>query len=209
MTSRAERKRRKRTRISLAGGEVATARPPQGYRRDLQPAEDARETALQARLRHLGRKDSPDNRKAMSDPLWGCGVGIRLASSDMAPETRADLWQAVQHIRRTWAAYNRAIGAPPRHAQCLRILAPVDNQTSEDARTDTRTEAERDRQAVSAYMTLQGWLDYVDRPARSATIASVVDDIRVTNWPGILRALECVSEGIKGKRITVRIDTTP
>jgi hypothetical protein len=121
-------------------------------------------------------------------------------------DERADLWQAVCHIRRVWVAYDRAIGAPSRHAQCLRILAPVDAMTTEGATFDDRPEEERHRAAIGAYMAVQGWLGHVDNAARSATVIAVVDDAGLPNWQGIVRALRCVSEGIKGQRVTPRLD---
>jgi hypothetical protein len=203
MTSIAERRRRKKARITLPGGAEVPQPATQGRRTDLE-ARPAPETAITARLRISGMDDTPANRKAVSDALMGCAVGRRIRSD--APATRqSDLWQAVQHIRRVWIAYDRAIGAPNRHAQCLRILAPSEVFTTESFTHDDREPAERDRAAIRAWMTLQGWLDYVDRPARSATIAAVVDDQPITNWTGILATLECVNEGIKGQRITLRI----
>jgi hypothetical protein len=203
MTSVAEKRRRKKAaKITLPGGAEIPQRATQGRRTDLE-ARPAPETAITARLRISGMSDTPENRKAASDALMGCSVGRRLFAEIQHPK-RADLWQAVQHMRRVWAAYDRAIGAPNRHAQCLRILAPSETMTTDGFIFDDRAPADRDRAAVSAWMTLQGWLDYVDRPARSATIAAVVDDQAITNWSGILATLECVNEGIKGLKIMPR-----
>lgn len=206
MTSKAQRRIRKRNRsISLSGGVTVDVPAKQGRRVDVEDARSATETAIQARIRLCGVADSPEARKAAEDPLSGCAVGRALLRDDMPRDHRADLWQAVQHIRRVWVAYDRAIGAPSRHAQCLRILAPTEAMTTEGITFDDRSQEERDRSAVSAFMAVQGWLGYVDNAARSATIIAVVDDAGLPNWPGIKRALECVSEGIKGKRITPRV----
>ena len=72
---------------------------------------------------------------------------------------------------------------------------------------DLRTPEERDRQAVSAYMALRGWLGYVDGHAQSAAILAVIDepDTAIKHWPAIRRALLCVVDGIKGQPITPRI----
>lgn len=195
MTSKAERKRRKRKTITLPMGEVAPCPPRQGRRTDILP--DAMNETLQVRARMADCELSD-----AKSPLAGCDVGRKLLP--LASDLRSDLWQAVCHMRRVWVAYDRAIGAPSRHAQCLRILAPADTMTTEGSIFDDRPQAERDRAAVSAYMTLQGWLDYVDRPARSAAIIAIIDDAGVTNWPGIMRVLHCVSEGVKGQRVTPR-----
>jgi hypothetical protein len=124
-------------------------------------------------------------------------------------DRRADLWQAVMHMRGVWTAYNLAIGAPPRHAQGSHILAPTEAMTTESAPVDDRTPEERARAAVSAWMRLHGWLGHVDAAAQSATIIAVVDETGITNWPGILRALECVSEGVRGETVKVRMGMAP
>lgn len=206
MTSKAQRRIRKRNRsITLAGGVTVDVPAKQGRRVDVEDARSAIETAIQARIRLCGVVDSPEARKMAESPLAGCAVGRALLQEDMPRDHRADLWQAVQHIRRVWVAYDHAIGAPNRHAQCLRILAPTEAMTTESVTFDDRPQEERDRSAVSAFMSVQGWLGYVDNAARSATIIAVVDDAGLPNWPGIKRALECVNEGIKGMRITPRV----
>ena len=210
MTSRAERKRKKRS-ITLPGGQEIAARKQPGRRTDIESTRSAPEAALTARTRRFGYPDTPEGRKAVSAPEFGCPVGAAIATR--APTDRADLWDAVKHMRKVWLAYDRAIGAPARHAKCLGILAPTEAMTA-DASTpalDLRPQEDRDRAAVSEFMRLQGWLDHVDRAARSATIRAVVDEPEepVHNWDGIRRTLLCVVDGIKGRRITARFNTTP
>jgi hypothetical protein len=165
--------------------------------------EDARAKAIKI----VKRRGHDLRQRRVREPIYGCRVGRRLAKEVKTIDHRSDLWQAVQHIRRVWVAYDRAIGAPQRHAQCLKILLPADPMGGVSLSMDGRTQEERDRAAVSAWMVLQGWLDHVDRAARSATIAAVVDDAALRNWAGIVAALECVSEGIKGQRVNSRFTT--
>jgi hypothetical protein len=75
---------------------------------------------------------------------------------------------------------------------------------------DLRSDDDRYRQAISAYMTLRGWLGYVEGAAQSTVIRAVVDepDDEVRDWPTVRRALLCVVDGIKGRRITPRINAT-
>lgn len=205
MTSKAANRRRRRNRnriITMAGGETAKMRDRagQGRSRDAEDARSATETAAKARLRVHGYLGGQNDERALLDPLMGCAVGRALIKNQ-----RRDLWSAVQHMRRVWAAYDAAIGAPSRHAQCLRILAATGALTSDRARVDDRTADERDTAAVTSWMRLQGWLDHVSRHDRSVTIAAVVDDHPVTSWPGLARALECVADGIAGNRITPRM----
>lgn len=207
MTSKAERKRRKR-HVTLAGGLTIERRATQGRRTDVEHARSATETALTARTRRFGYPDSPEGRKAVSGPEFGCAVGRSIMTGAFTASEKADMWQAVSHMRRVWTAYDRAIGAPSRHAKCIAVLAPVDALTADASSPapDFRTQEERDRQAVSAYMTLRGWLGYVDGRAQSDVIRVVVDepDEPVRDWDGVHRALACVVEGIKGQRVMVR-----
>lgn len=209
MTSRAERKRKKRS-ISLPGGREVAQRPTQGRRVDVEQARSAPETALTARTRRFGYPDTAEGRKAVSAPEFGCAVGTAIVTH--GADDRADLWNAVKHMRRVWLAYDRAIGAPARHAKCLGILAPTEAMSADAASPapDLRPKDERDRAAVSEWMTLQGWLDHVDRAARSAAIRAVVDepDEALHNWDGVRRTLLCVVDGIKGRRVQARLATT-
>lgn len=206
MTSKAERQRRRarRRQINLAGGDCTEA-PIR--RRDSVPQPPADTVARVARARLLGGVTDA-NLAAAKSPLAGCAAGRALLAAEMAADRRSDLWNAVCHMRRVWASYGHAIGAPARHAKCLRILVPTEAMTTEGAVFDSRTQDERIRAAVSAYMAVQGWLGYVSAADRSACIVAVVDDAGLPNWPGIVRALECVSDGIKGKRPARRGNTT-
>ena len=213
MTSKAERKRRKgkgRAKTTLPGGEVIQSQPAADKR---QPKEDPMQTVLDARRRFMGDKaDKVDLRSAMA----GDDLGRALLKAppvldgiDGKPHeayTAAILWDAVTHMRRTVAAYDRACGAPARHPKCLSILTPPDHleATAETPAFDDRPEAERNRAAVSAYMTLQGWLDHADRAARTACLRAVVDDAGVSDLPGIILALQCVADGRAGRKMLWR-----
>lgn len=208
MTSKtAKRKARKRSRaITLALGMSVPQRPHPRDRSHTHQQETpmaATETALTARLRHSGTADTPEARKAASAPHMGCAVGRMIEGTD----DRQDLWAAVSHIRKAAVAYDRACGAPARHAQCLRILTNGEAFDAASAPVDDRPQEDRDRSAVSAWMAVIGWLAYADAPARQACILAVVDEpdrATVRNSAGVLRALRCVSEGIKGQPVTYR-----
>ena len=208
MTSKAQRKRRKnraKASITVPGGEAVPQTQPKDSRRGR--AEDARKTALQARCRVFASADSPKDESAFSDPRWGCSVG-RLILTE--PEhRRADLWNATQHARATQLAYDRAIGAPNRHAQCLRILSPVAAFEADAASPapDYRTAEERERQAVSTWMQVQGWIGHTDSRAISAFKQAVINDPdgQVRDWPGVLACLQCIAEGLKGDQVRARV----
>jgi hypothetical protein len=208
MTSNTGRKRRKgkaKAMISLPGETAVPQAQTTGPRRD-RPA-DAAGTALEARCRVFGVRDTPDNRKALSAPLWGCSVGRRIL--EIGDVHRAELWNAVYHARRTQAAYDRAIGAPNRFAQVARILAPVDAMHADatSPALDTRTVEERVRQATTAQMQVEGWLGYCDNPAQSAFKHAVINapDDPIRDWPGVLNCLWCIVEGLAGGKVQARV----
>lgn len=206
MTSIAEKRRRKKAaKITMPGGAEIPQRI-EGPGRPRKLAEDARQTALQARMRVYAGKDGPKDERASGEPLWGCSVG-RLILSE--PEHhRPDLWNAAQHAVKTQLAYDRAIGAPNRHATCLRILSPV-TAFEADATSpapDFRTAEERERQAVSAWMQVEGWIGHTDARAVSAFKQAVINDPDgpVRDWHGVLSCLWCIAEGLKGETVKAR-----
>ena len=162
-------------------------------------------TVIEARTRRLAPLGKAAPIMARSD-MAGCEVGISLLLDNIAADHRADLWGAVKHMRRVWVAYDRALGAPNRHAACLRILLPVDRMeaSASDPAPDDRPEEERYRSAISAWMAVQGWLGYCDGRARSACIAAVVDDASVSDWAGVKLALACIADGMAGRKVLYR-----
>ncbi len=216
MTSKAARRRtraRRATQITLAGGESVAQRPDGLDRRHTnQPKEDPMQTVLTARRRQLGPiADKVDLRSAMAGDALGQAILLAdvVRKPDGHPDplySPGDLWQAVPHMRRTVAAYDRACGAPSRHPKCLSILTPPDRleATAESPAWDDRPQDERDRAAIAAYMTLQGWLGHCDTRAASACNRAVVDDAGVSDLPGIIAALMCVVDGRAGRKIVWR-----
>ena len=194
----AQRRTARAATITLAGGETAPQRPAQGQRERKEPADMV---AIHARIRQTGM-----TAEQARNEMAGCAVGRRLML-DHIPD-RADLWQAVKHMRRVIVAYDRAIAAPSRHAQCLRSMLPSDRMeaSASSPAPDMRDTETRDRQAVAAWTALKGWLSHADYAARVACTRAVVDepDEPISDWTGVVLALRCVSEGIKGQQIKLR-----
>lgn len=205
MTSKTERRKRRKGRITMPNAEAVTVK-----QRGRPHAEDPQAVVIARRLRDLGLPDTPENRAAVRSQMAGCSVGIAIMRRHACADTRADLWGAAQHMRRVWAAYGNAIGAPPRHAQCLRVLSPADKleASADSPPADDRSDEDRSRAAVSAWMRLQGWLAHTDKAAWSAAINSVVDDAPLRDWEGVERALLCVADGVAGRPIILRARTT-
>lgn len=165
------------------------------------------QVALKARCRHRGISASQANLRDSRSPWWGCCAGRAMAGAVDNHAERLELWDAIQHMRRVVTAYDAAIGAPRRHAVCLRLLAPVEEMAA-DASTlpvDERTPEERQRQAVSAYMLLEGWLGRTDKAAMGEAKRVVLDDGEARDVPGLLSALRCVVDGMQGRERVYRV----
>ena len=117
------------------------------------------------------------------------------------PQDRPDLWDAIQHMRRVVATYDREIGAPTRHAQCLRLLAPVDAMEADAASPapDDRDDETRMRDAVRGYNGLMGQIAQIERITRRRALAVVLDDDLCFDATGLVEVLRVVSDGIKGR----------
>lgn len=172
------------------------------------PAEDrgADKTALKARCRQRGIAANAGNMRDSRSPWWGCAAGRAMAGAVESHAERLELWDAIQHMRRVVTAYDAAIGAPRRHAVCLRLLVPIERMeaTAETPPVDDRTPEDRDRQAVSALMQLEGWLGWTDNAAMGEAKRVVWDDVEARDVTGLLVALRCVSDGMQGRRMVWR-----
>ena len=156
MSSKAAKRRRKK--ITLAGGQSITQRPTGRDRTHTnQPQEDARMTALTARARQCSI--TLDDAKA---PWHGCAAGRAMAIT-APPEDHITLWGAIHLIRATYAAYWRHNGIPSPYATCLRILAPADHMeaTADSPAPDMRDDATKSRQSTAAMMRIEGALQSV------------------------------------------------
>lgn len=162
--------------------------------------------ALKARCRQRGVAETSANIRDSRAPWWGCEAGRAMAGAVEAHDERVRLWDAIQHMRRVVAAYDAAIGAPRRHAKCLRLLVPQSalEATADTPPLDIRTTEDRHRQAVAAYMRLEGWLAHVDRAAMAETKRVVWDDVAARDARGLIAALECVADGVAGRKLAYR-----
>lgn len=218
-TQAAKRRARAARRQSDDMGLAPTPkRPARGRARMAEIAADV--PALEARARKVGiaiahvadgapkavRKAAADARAAqlreMRAPWYGCNAGRAMAASVTGEGGRADMWAAICHIRATQAAYDHACGAPSRHAKCLSLLAPTDAVTADAASPplDLRSDGDKARQAVSAWMQMQDWLSCAG-PAAGECRRTVVDDETCRDRDGLIRALRCVVDGIKGHKM--------
>lgn len=167
---------------------------------------DADTPVLIARCRHAGKPVTEATMREAKAQWNGCHAGRAMAEQVSGEMERSELWDAIQNMRKVQTAFDLSIGAPNRHAQCLRLLLP--NEAMEaDAATppkDARTDSEKYTQAVSALMSLETWLGYVDKHAASVCKRCVIDDAICTDAAALVRALRCVSDGIKGRKMVYR-----
>lgn len=201
MTSRAERKRRAK-RKAASPFDLA---PTQRREADGRPARDKspdRQT-LEVRCARLGLPVNAGTLRDARAPWYGCEAGQAMASATSDHSDRLRLWDAITHMRRTVAAYDAAIGAPRRHAVCMNILTPSEPMQADAASPapDLRDDATKARQAVSAYMRLQGALN-VDKVSGSVAKAVVIDDAPCKSPALLIAALSRVSNLISGNQIS-------
>ncbi|MCJ8139578.1 hypothetical protein [Falsirhodobacter halotolerans] len=209
MTSVAEKRRRKKNK-GLLGIELADTprREKNGRTSRKDKQRDPSIPALKTRCRQMGKELTAENMRDMRAPWNGCHAGRSLSQTSIPldADDRAGLWDAICHMRRTQAAFDVAIGAPKRHAACLRLLRPVEAMEA-DASTpplDERSPEERQRDATRALMQIEGWLGYVDGTTASIAKRAVIDDEAVRNPDAIVRALQCILEGMRGLAVTWR-----
>lgn len=182
------------------------AREPNGRSQRETNDRGADKAVLKARCRQRGVAANAANMRDSRSPWWGCNAGRAMAGAVESHGERLELWDAIQHMRRVVTAYDAAIGAPRRHAVCLRLLVPIE-EMSADASTppaDERTPEERQVVAVSAYMALEGWLGWTDKAAMGEAKRAVWDDFEVKDVAGLLSALRCVVDGMKARRMVFR-----
>jgi len=205
MTSKAERRRRKKAHGDPFAIPDIPKRQPNGQYRNRLSDDPAIET-LKARCRQMGKEITKATLRDMRAPWWGCNAGRAMAGLADSDAERAEMWDAICHMRRVVTAYDAAIGAPKRHATCLRLLAPI-AALEADASTppsDERTPREKQDDACAAIMRLEGWIGMADRLAITEAKRVVWDDAMVGDAQGLIAALRCVADGLFGRPVVYR-----
>lgn len=197
--SKRQRRARKRERspfdIAPTPRREADGRPEREKAADRQ--------TLETRCAHAGLPTTPAGLRDARAPWWGCNAGKAMAAATEAHSDRLRLWDAIAHMRRVTAAYDAAIGAPRRHAVCMNLLTPPEPMEADAASPapETRTDAEKARQAITAYNRMHVALFHEQVSAIVAQ--NVVIDDHECKSPGLLiSALSRVSNLISGKQIS-------
>lgn len=167
---------------------------------------DVQSNTLAARCRAMGISPTASNLRRMRSQMAGCNAGRAIIAHVADPDEQSSLFAAVQHMRRVVAQHDAAIGAPRRHAVCLRLLVPIEAMTADadSPAPDMRSEAERSRAATSAMMRVEGWLGWTDAGAASEARRVCLEDDPVRSPLALLAALRCVADGLAGRRMIYR-----
>jgi len=163
MTSKAQRRSRKRSRsISLPGGEIATAPPMQGSR---EPQEDPRKMVIDARARVFGIKpDEAATRGTQADCCIASATGDRVAMQEA--------WQGICTSRRN----SRLRNGIPDGPKCSTFTMISDAmQTDTSLTVDLRTGEERDAAAKHARQMWDARINALPAPQMIRAIKEALD----------------------------------
>lgn len=124
--------------------------------------EDPRKTVLSKRCRDMGREVNRENRLALSAQIMGDEAGQAISIG--APRDAARLFKTFTDFDNADERYHRRILGRSRHAKCGKVeFMPERFEARDDETTDTRTEEEKDRAAVNAWMAWHGLLGHLER----------------------------------------------
>lgn len=142
------------------------------------PSLDESLPALRSRCQRAGIVPTEAAMREARNLWMGCEAGRIMCQAVKAHDERSRLWDAMQRIRRVYAAYDRAMGAPLRHAQSLRVMLPVDEmQTDASAPApDLRDDQQHHDDAMRAWARLQQEMGRYGRYAALVTERCVVDN---------------------------------
>lgn len=131
------------------------------HARPVPAREDPRATVLSARCRHLGKADTRDNRAAAAWPILGDPAGLAISIASRDDEEAAKLWVVFCDYDAAHAAYHRRIIGKSRSPNVSRMeFLPERFETREDETVDTRSDDEKDRDAVNGW---RRWSDMVSK----------------------------------------------
>lgn len=135
---------------------------------------------IEARCRRAGVAVTDETIKEAREMWSGCEAGRAMASVTSNREDRLKLWDAIQSIRRVYAAYDREIGAPMRHAQSMRIMLPADEMSADASSPplDMRGEVEKYSAAKRAWERMKQHIGRYGRLTAQIAEDCVVDDRR-------------------------------
>ena len=161
-----------------------------------QPQVDESLPALRSRCRRAGIVPTEAAMREARDLWMGCEAGRVMCQSAKTHDERSRLWDAIQSIRRVYAAYDRAMGAPLRHAQSLRVMLPVEEMHTDAAAPapDLRDEQQKHDDAMRAWSRLQADMGKFGRYAALVTERCVVDNQPCSQPEAMMLVVRNISE---------------
>jgi hypothetical protein len=155
----------RRTRKGAAEKFALAATKPAVHPRDRRgtgtrkPGEDARTTVLAARCHHLGTSGDKDARKAAAAPHLGSDLGRVMERLCDGPDEIARLWAVWQGFCAAERTYRvRIIGQAGTPKGATIAMLPEKLEADTGHTIDTRTQDERNRDAVNGWMRWRGFV---------------------------------------------------
>lgn len=147
MTSKAQRRRAKRSKITLPGGAEVAQRPTGRDRRHINQPVDAMGVASEARKRRSG---IPDAKEALQ-PLCGTDLGLCIHAMTTGQERHdlANAWAAMSASHRNYRTLIIGRTGDPQGAAIPMLPEPM--ETDPSLRVDLRTQAQREEAAKRAW----------------------------------------------------------
>ena len=173
MTSKAERKRRrvKRAKITLPGGEAIPQRPAGRDRRHTNQPEDAMQTVTLARQRRTGITDPQDARQ----PICGTDMGlcIRHIAKGEDRATLSDAWATLSAAHRNYRLLIIGQTGDPQGAAIPMLPEPM--ETDQSLRVDLRTHEQRVEAARRAWHLWWAKIKALPTPNHRWAISGALD----------------------------------
>lgn len=125
---------------------------------DIEP--DPRRTVLSARCRHLGKEVTEDNRLSVAAGILGDPAGRAIAIGAANDRDKDRMWKTFMRLDAAVAGYHHRILQQNRFAKCGKVeYLPERFATApEDAPSDPRDDATKDRDAINAWSRWRGFV---------------------------------------------------
>lgn len=170
--------------------------------------EDPRKAALDRRCLRFGIKANDDNRARVSKQHMCCDLGF-VIEAKRKPDDVAQLWDVFSRWCRAEANYQtRYVGQSEGPQSAAITLIHETMETDPSLTVDSRTQDERDRDAVNGWMRWRGFIGHLS--SAQATLLHQARRGEGALWTdGSLLPAEILEDGTKGERKPVPGNPTP
>ena len=168
MTSKAARKRNKKARITLPGGDAIPQRATQGRRTDLH---DPLQTVTAARQRHTGIKDAKDAIQPIAGTDMGLCIRHLTSGDDLTALTNA--WAAISASHRNYRLLYVGNTGNPQGAAIAMVPEPM--QADQSLRVDLRSHEERVKAAKASWGDWEAKINALPVPSLKWALRGALD----------------------------------